>query len=44
MTDKIEREPVNPKWLLRKISETLPPSLPEELVNMIIALYAHSNG
>ena len=44
MEDKKEREPVNPKWLLRRISETLPLSLPEELVNMIIALYAHSNG
>jgi len=43
MADKKERELVNPKWLLRRISETLPPSLPEELVNMIIALYAHSN-
>lgn len=43
MADKKELEAVNPKWLLRRISETLPPSLPEELVNMIIALYAHSN-
>ena len=44
MADKKEREYVNPKYLLRKIIESLPAELPEELVCTVLNLYAHSNG
>jgi hypothetical protein len=44
MADKKEREYVNPKYLLRKIMESLPPELPGELICTVLNLYAHSNG
>ena len=44
MADKKEREYVNPKYLLRKMLESLPAELPEELTCTVLNLYAHSNG